>query len=36
VLQRATLQATTKRNSGEVPELQKWIETLENWALLAA
>jgi hypothetical protein len=36
VLQRATLSATIQPNSASVPQLQKIIQTLQNWALLAA
>jgi len=36
VLQRATLNATMKPNSASVPQLQEIIQTLQNWALLAA
>jgi hypothetical protein len=36
VLQRATLHATIEPNSASVPQLREMIQTLQNWALLAA
>ena len=36
VLQRATLDATIQPNSASEPQLRELIQTLENWALLAA
>jgi hypothetical protein len=36
VLQRATLSATIDPNSASVPQLREFIQTLQNWALLAA
>jgi DDE superfamily endonuclease/Archaeal putative transposase ISC1217 len=36
VLQRATLHATIQPNSASVPQLREMIQTLQNWALLAA
>lgn len=35
VLQRATLNATINPNSDSMPELREFIQTLQNWALLA-
>lgn len=36
VLQRATLDATIQPNSASEPQLREFIQTLQNWALLAA
>jgi hypothetical protein len=36
VLQRATLDATIRPNSASEPQLRDFIQTLQNWALLAA
>jgi hypothetical protein len=36
VLQRATLDATIQPNSASEPQLRQFIQTLQNWALLAA
>ena len=36
VLRRAVLNATIKPNSGSVAELTQMVETLKNWANLAA
>jgi hypothetical protein len=36
VLQRATLDATIRPNSASHPQLREFIQTLQNWALLAA
>jgi hypothetical protein len=36
VLQRATLDATIQPNSASEPQLREMIQTLQNWALLAA
>jgi hypothetical protein len=36
VLQRATLDATIQPNSASEPQLRELIQTLQNWALLAA
>jgi hypothetical protein len=36
VLQRATLEATIQPNSASEPQLRELIQTLQNWALLAA
>jgi hypothetical protein len=36
VLQRATLQATINPRSASEPQLREMVQTLENWALLAA
>jgi hypothetical protein len=36
VLQRATLDATIQPNSASQPQLREMIQTLQNWALLAA
>lgn len=36
VLQRATLDATIQPNSASEPQLRDFIQTLQNWALLAA
>jgi DDE superfamily endonuclease len=36
VLQRATLDATIQPNSASQPQLRDFIQTLQNWALLAA
>ena len=36
VLQRATLAATIQPNSASEPQLRQFIQTLQNWALLAA
>jgi hypothetical protein len=36
VLQRATLDATIQPNSASQPQLREFIQTLQNWALLAA
>jgi hypothetical protein len=36
VLQRATLDATIQPNSASEPQLRYFIQTLQNWALLAA
>jgi hypothetical protein len=36
VLQRATLNATIQPNSASAPQLREMIQTLQNWALLAA
>jgi hypothetical protein len=36
VLQRATLTATIEPNSASAPQLREMIQTLQNWALLAA
>jgi hypothetical protein len=36
VLQRATLDATIQPNSASQPQLLEFIQTLQNWALLAA
>ena len=36
VLQRATLEATIQPNSASEPQLRDLIQTLQNWALLAA
>jgi DDE family transposase len=36
VLQRATLDATIQPNSASEPKLREFIQTLQNWALLAA
>jgi DDE superfamily endonuclease len=36
VLQRATLDATIQPNSAPEPQLREFIQTLQNWALLAA
>ena len=36
VLQRATLDATIQPNSASQPQLREMVQTLQNWALLAA
>jgi hypothetical protein len=36
VLQRATLHTTIQPNSADLPQLRQMLQTLENWALLAA
>jgi hypothetical protein len=36
VLQRATLEATIQPNSASPPQLREMVQTLQNWALLAA
>jgi hypothetical protein len=36
VSQRATLEATFDPNSASEPQLREWVQTLKNWALLAA
>ena len=36
VLQRATLNATFTPNSASAPQLREMVQTLQNWALLAA
>jgi len=36
VLQRATLDATIQPNSASEPQLREFVQTLQNWALLAA
>ena len=36
VLQSATLNATIDPNSADQPQLLDWLQTLKNWALLAA
>ena len=36
VLQRATLDVTIQPNSASQPQLREFIQTLQNWALLAA
>jgi len=36
VLQRATLDATIQPNSVSEPQLREFIQTLQNWALLAS
>jgi DDE superfamily endonuclease len=36
LLQRATLDATIQPNSASQPQLREFIQTLQNWALLAA
>ena len=36
VLQRATLDATIQPNSASEPQLREMVQTLQNWALLAA